>query len=86
MAIILIASQLVMHVYEFCLKIRKFSSWAVHESIMTMPTHFGYRLERLQDRPKGTRCSEELLLFLYNKKTNSLWLYNQGLTKTREEF
>ena len=51
---------------------------------MTMPTHLGYGLERLQDRPKGTRCSEELLLFRYNKKTNSLWLYNQGLTRISE--
>ena len=27
-------------------------AWAVHESIMTLPMHLGYGLERLQDRPK----------------------------------
>ena len=48
---------------------------------MTMPTHLGYGLERLQDRPEGTRCSEELLLFRYNKKTNLLWSTTKDLLK-----
>ena len=47
---------------------------------MTMPTHLGYGLERLQDQHKGTRCSEELL-FRYNKKTNCYGYTTKDLLK-----